>query len=253
MQSRLFNRSLKLSHPVLASMLSALLLIQIPLMANAQNSQSGFLDFNAYPYLSDVDDDAVATINAAAQLPNRFEYFSFINFGNQKSADELSDTTTYYTEQNVRWRLSEKSPLDLTVQMNFRTGVDNDRHRLGVRWRLNDSSYLKEFFDSIHLKYSINAHLLQFDHEPGDVWQLEHGFMMKFPWLSSRLYLAGFVDHTFGEKLAGNMPDNPIVAEAQLGFNIIEQLYFVTEYRINEYRRSDVNNLAAGIQYKIVW
>ena len=247
MCNRYFNR------PLLAGFIGALALLQLPITAQAQNSRSGFLDFNAYPYLSDVDDDSVVTINAAAQLPNRFEYFSLTNFGNQKTADELSDTTIYYTEQNVRWRISEQSPLDLTLQMNFRTGVDNDRHRLGARWRLNDSQYLQGFFNQLNLKYAINAHVIQFDDQPGNAWQLEHSFMMKFPWLSPRLYLAGFIDHTFGEKLASNIPNDPIVAEAQLGFNIIEQLYFVTEYRINEYRRSDVNNLAVGVQYKIVW
>ena len=240
-------------HSILTGLFIGLALLLVPLSGQAQNSRSGFLDFNAYPYLSDVDDDSVATINAAAQLPNRFEYFSLTNFGNQKTADELSDTTTYYTEQNVRWRISEQSPLDLTLQMNFRTGVDNDRHRLGVRWRLNDSHYLQEFFNKLNLKYAINAHVIQFDDQPGNAWQLEHSFMMKFPWLSQRLYLAGFIDHTFGEKLASNIPNNPVVAEAQLGYNIIEQFYVVTEYRINEYRRSDVNNLAVGVQYKIVW
>jgi nucleoside-specific outer membrane channel protein Tsx len=253
MHNTFVNHPMKLLRSGLIKCVFALALIQLPLIASAQNSKSGFLDFNVYPYLSDVDDDSVATINAAAQLPHRLEYFSLTNFGNQKNTQELGDTTTYYTEQNVRWRISDTSPLDLTLQMNFRTGEDNDRHRLGVRWRLNDSSYLKGMFNTLNLKYAINAHVVQFDNQPENVWQLEHSFFMKFPWLSPRLYLAGFIDHTFGEKLSSNTPNNPVVAEAQLGFNIIEQLYFVTEYRVNQYRRSDVNNLAAGIEYKIVW
>lgn len=76
---------------------------------------------------------------------------------------------------------------------------------------------------------------------------------MRFPYLSDRLYLSGFIDQTFNEQLPDNIPDDPIVAEAQLGFRLIENLYTVAEYRLNQYRRSDVNNLALGLQYKIRW
>lgn len=82
---------------------------------------------------------------------------------------------------------------------------------------------------------------------------MEHVFFMRFPYLSDRLYLSGFIDQTFNEQLPDNIPDDPIVAEAQLGFRLIENLYTVAEYRLNQYRRSDVNNLALGLQYKIRW
>ncbi len=219
----------------------------------AGNSQGGFLDFNLYPYLSDVNNDNTLTINLAAKLNNRFSYFSLTNFGNQGNQGELSDLDSFYTEQNIRWKIADKSPLDLTVQMNFRTGEDNDRHRLGVRWRLSDTEALSSFFKTIHMSYSINLHGIQFDSEDADVWQLEHVFKFTFPYLTDRLYLAGFIDHTFNQDLAADFPDNPIVGEVQLGFRLVENLYVITEYRINEYRRSDVNNLAAGIQYKITW
>jgi hypothetical protein len=38
-----------------------------------------------------------------------------------------------------------------------------------------------------------------------------------------------------------------------LGYRIVENLYAVAKYRINEYRRSDVNNLALGVEHKIQW
>jgi hypothetical protein len=38
-----------------------------------------------------------------------------------------------------------------------------------------------------------------------------------------------------------------------LGYRLVENLYAVAEYRINEYRRSDVNNLALGVEDKIKW
>ena len=217
------------------------------------NSETGMIDFNVYPYLSDVDDDNSVTINLAAKLKHRFSYFSLTNFGNQSDRSELSDSTSYYTEQNIRWAVSDQLPLDLTVQMNFRTGDDNDRHRLGLRWRLDDTVALTSIFDAVHLKYSINWHAVQFDDQDKHVWQLEHVFKLTFPYLTDRLYLAGFIDHTFNEKLNDNIPSNPVVAEVQLGYRVIENFFLVTEYRINQYRRSDVNNLAIGIQYTVNW
>ena len=222
-------------------------------MLHAGNSNGGFLDFNLYPYLSDVDSDNVLTINIAAKLKHRFSYFSLTNFGNQNNSEELSDLNTFYTEQNIRWKISDKSPLDLTLQMNFRTGEDNDRHRFGVRWRLSDTEALSSIFKYLNMSYSINFHAIQFDSEDADVRQLEHVFKLRFPYLTDRLYLAGFVDHTFNQDLGTGFPNNPIVGEVQLGFRLIENLFLITEYRINEYRRSDVNNLAIGIEYKITW
>lgn len=103
------------------------------------NSSSGFIDFNLYPILTSVDTDSVTTINIGAALNNGFSYFSLTNFYNQASEDELSDTVAYYTEQNIRWRVSDNYPIDLTAQLNFRTGDDNDRYRLGFRWRFNNT------------------------------------------------------------------------------------------------------------------
>jgi hypothetical protein len=214
---------------------------------------AGFFDLNAYPYMSDVSNDSSVTVNLFANLPNRFSYFSLTNLYNAANENELSQFDGYYTEQNLRWKLSDTSPFDLTLQLNFRTGKDNNRHRLGLRWRFNDTDLFKEFFKRLNLSYSINFHLIQFDHEPGNVWQMEHVVAMKFPSISERLYLAGFIDHTFNQKLPDSFPKRPVVAEFQLGYRLIDELYLIGEYRINEYRRSDVNNLALGVEYKLLW
>lgn len=232
------------------------LLLMLSMVTSAQevkNSTSGFLDFNIYPWLSDVDGDSVFTLNIGATIANSFSYFSLTNFSNQADRGAVEETSNYYTEQNIRWQLPNAPAFDLTAQLNLRSGMDNDRLRLGMRWRLQDSDFLREFFQTISLQWSINLHAIQIDHSDDNVWQLEHVFKLGFPSLSNRLYLAGFIDHTFGETLPDGFPSSPIVGEAQLGYRIVENLYGVLEYRINQYRRSDVNNLAAGIEYKIKW
>jgi len=222
-------------------------------LAQGKNSSGGFLDFNIYPHLTDVETDNIFTLNTLAKLPNRFSYFSLLNLSKQSDNSGLGDTVNYYTEQNLRWQISENSPFDLTMQLNFRSGEDNDRYRFGMRWRLNNTSYFSSFFKSINTSYSINFHVIQFDHEDADVWQMEHVLMMKFPYISNRLYLAAFADHTFNQDLADGMPSSPIVAEAQLGYRVADNFFLIAEYRLNQYRRSDVNNLAIGLQYKMIW
>ena len=229
------------------------IVINFQVSASVKDTSGGFIDANVYPYLSDVNNDNVISINAFAKLSNRFSYFSLINLGNEEDEDALSELNTFYTEQNIRWQVSKGSPLDLTLQMNFRSGDDNDRHRLGFRWRINDTQLFKAAFKAINLNWSINFHLKQFDNVSEDIWQMEHVFRMTFPTLTNRLYLAGFIDHTFNENLSDKMPSNPMVGEVQLGFRLIENLFLVAEYRVNEYRRADVNNMALGLEYLIKW
>ncbi len=235
------------------SLLVAMCCSGVGAAAASDSPITGFLDANLYPYLSDTDSDNYLTINAAANFGNGISYFSLSNFGNNTSSSGQSDKNTFYTEQNIRWRIAPSLPLDLTVQLNFRSGDRNDRQRLGVRWRLSDTKGLSDFFKAINMAYAINWHAVQFDHEEGYIWQLEHSFKFSFPSLSNRLYLAGFIDHTFNQTLPVGFPKRPVVGEAQLGFRLFDKMYAIAEYRINEYRRSDVDNLALGIQYKISW
>lgn len=216
-------------------------------------SRSGFVDLNVYPIMSDVDSDNTITVNIASTISDRVSYFSLSNFSDQEGKSKLSGIDSYYTEQNIRWKVTPTSPLDLTLQMNFRSGSNNDRHRLGVRWRLNDTPVLSDFFRSNYLSYSINLHAIQFDHESGRVWQMEHVFRVSFPYLSERLALSGFVDHTFNQELPDGYPSRPVVGEAQLSYRLFDNLHAIAEYRLNEYRRSDVNNLALGVEYKLSW
>lgn len=221
----------------------------LPFTANA----NGFFDINFYPVLTDVDSDSAFTLNIAKKLPGRFSYFSLTNLYGEERSGYLPGSIRYYTEQNIRWKITDDSPLDLTFQTTLRTGADNTRHSLGVRWRLQDTNALKEFMKSINLSYSINWHAVQIDHEDGYVWQIEHVWMMKFPAISERLYLSGFMDQTFNQDLPPGLPNVPIIGETQLGFQITGGLHAIVEYRLNQYRRQDVNNLAVGLQYKFNW
>lgn len=218
-----------------------------------KNSRGGMLDFNVYPYLSEVDSDSVFSLNMASGLPNRLSYFGFVNFYNQENETELQDTVNFYSEFNLRWQVSEGSALSATIQQVMRSSEDNDRTRLGVLWRLNETEGLKPFFNRIHARWAINLHAIQFDDNDANEWQLEHAYSLRFPYISDRLYMAGFIDHTFNESLPNSFPSNPIVSETQFGYRLIENVYAVYEYRINQYRVDNEINHAFGVEYKIKW
>ncbi len=239
---------------MLSILISTLALLTAPALAEAQtNSRGGMLSFNLYPYLSDVDSDSAVTLAAASSLASGFSYFGFVNFYNQEDANAATETTTFFTEQNLRWRPDPQTPWELTFQANMRSGEDNDRFRFGARLHLQQLPLLKSIFDTIHVKWAVNFHALQIDDDPAHAWQIEHSYSASFPYLSDRLYLAGFIDQGINETLPGNLPKRPIVSETQFGYRLIEQLYLVAEYRINQYRRNDVNNLAVGLEYKMLW
>lgn len=213
----------------------------------------GFIDINYYPIQTDTKSDNYLTVLTFLKFSDRVNYFGFANFGKIKGVGGVSDKDTFYTEQNLRWKISNDLPFDLNAQFNFRNGADNDRHRIGIRWRVSDTKGLSDFFKSINLSYTLIWHAVQFDHEDPYVWQLEHVFRMTFPSISDRLYLSGFADHTFNQDLPDGFPARPVVGEAQLGYRLVDSLFLVSEYRVNEYRRAEVDNLAFGVEYKLSW
>jgi hypothetical protein len=239
-------------------------LLSIPLFAKESGNQSidqekksskktidGFLDFNGY---YDTRDFSIITINALANFPYRFQYFSLTNFFSDIGDDNIFDLDSFYSEQNIRWSLSKKSPLDLTLQGVFRSGNNNDLMRSGIRWRLNNTKIFTKFFKKINVFYSINFHLLQTNFEDEiNGWQIEHVYRINlFPKnFDNRVYLTGFADHnmTYLAALQGN--NHYWVTEHQLGIKLISELYAVFEYRYNEYLRSRKNGFGLGLEYKI--
>jgi hypothetical protein len=122
-----------------------------------------------------------------------------------------------------------------------------------LRWLLNETSFLKGIFDTLNLSYALTLFPIQIDHEEAWVWQMEHAWRMTFPWLTDRLYMAGFMDHTFNEDLPAGYPADPIVTETQLGLRLVDSLYATAEVRLNEYRRAHTGNFVMGLEYKIRW
>ena len=105
----------------------------------------------------------------------------------------------------------------------------------------------------MNLVYRLTFHVKRFSSTDADAWQMEHFFRMTFPGLSDRLYLTGFLDQTFGLDAVEGRPSKPIVSEVQLGWRVYKGLHAVAEYRINEFRLENEENLAIGVEYQFRW
>ncbi len=229
------------------------IVLTMPAAGLAQESSGPprfMFDSNLYPFLDPVDGDTDLTFVINARFSPRFSYFSYINFSGLMGD---GDATFSRSEQNLRWSLAKNLPFDLNAQAIIVDGSGNDQFQLGLGWRLNDTAFMKDFFARINLLYRLSFYLKRWSSGDDKVWQMEHFFLMRFPWLSDRLYLSGFLDQSFDINLPGAFPDNPVVTEIQMGMRLFNNFYGIAEYRRNDFRLGNEENLAAGIEYKFRW
>jgi len=223
-------------------------LLIMPAIVLAQGPPRFSIDVNIYPYLDKVKDDTDLTLVANARITDRFSYFSFVNFRQTLDGDGAFDRT----EQNLRWTIVKDQPFDLNVQGVF-DDVAQDLWQLGIGWRLSDTAFMEKFFDRVNLIYRLTVHIARYSDGNDSGWQMEHFFRMTFPYISDRLYISGFLDHTFDAGLPDAFPERPIVTEIQIGARLFRQLYVVTEFRNNDFRLGAERNIAVGLEYKFRW
>ncbi len=228
----------------------ALALLAAPAVAQQSGPPILRIDFSLYPYQRTIDNDTDFTTTINASLPGRFSYFGYVNMSGVVTSGNAVFTRS---EQNLRYSVADKLPLDLSIQGIFVRGDGNDFYQLGISWRVHDTPGWAGFFDRINLIYRMNFQLKRFSVEDSSVWQMEHFFLMKFPNVSERLYLSGFLDQTYDQELPDALPKSPIVAEVQLGVRLWDNFYAIGEYRVNQRRVGSEYNFAAGIEYKFRW
>lgn len=221
-----------------------------PKISPKEHKNTGFLDFNFYPYMSTVPDNSV-TINALANLPNGFQYFSLTNFENDPNRDELTEIGPILTEQNLRWQPSDSLPLTFAAQALIRSGDSaNDALRMGPRFTLHDFKRGGKLFEAIGLSYWIAIYAVQFDHKAGNQWQMEHVFKAPvFPELfDNRVSISGFIDHNIDHD---GTSSSTWLEETQLAVRVFNQWHLVAEQRYNGFRKGAENSLGVGVEYLI--
>ena len=221
-----------------------------PAAVHAQGLPRLRIDTNIYPYQSQVDNDTDLTFITNAHLPARFSYFSYVNFRGLTTGGSFE---FFRSEQTLRWSINDHLPLDLSFQGVLIDGRGNDFSQLGVSWRVHDSPGLSDFFDRINLIYRVTFQVKRFGSADDGAWQIEQYFKLRFPGISKRLYLSGFIDKNFDLEVGDSVPANPVVLEVQGGVRFWKDFYAVAEYRKNEFRVGNESNLSVGVEYKFAW
>ncbi|MCY4523489.1 MAG: hypothetical protein OXB84_01990 [Halobacteriovoraceae bacterium] len=221
--------------------------LAFPVGISKKATATGFMDFN---YYYDSRDFNSLTIKNMANITDQTQYYSFVNYSNSSGSDKNLDKTKFYTEQNIRWAVIKNfMPVDLTTQWVIRSWNHNDILRFGPRLRVSTTKWLKKFFKYMNMRYTINFYVVNLGGNDNYNWQMEHVYkIMLFPkTFNNRIYISGFFDHNFistGDK---------IVTEHQIGFRIIDQLFIVSEYRLNEFFTSKKSGVGTGLEYKIIF
>lgn len=213
------------------------------------HKNSGFIDFNFYPYTT-VNTDNAVSVNTLVNLPHDFQYFGFINFERQPSEHALTETAGVFTEQNLRWQPWE-APVSLATQVMIRTGAqNNDVLRFGPRFAVHDFERFGPLLEKCHLQYWVAIYGAEFDYAAGYQWQMEHVFQWKVlpELLGDRVYIGGFADHVI-DHASGT--DATWVEEAQLGVRIAGEWFLVAEQRYNGFRRGSEASLGLGVEYVV--
>lgn len=216
---------------------------QIKPTKNPSKVIAGFIDPNIY---YDTRNRFDFTLNALAGLPHRFQYFTFSNYS---TSNETSDLSNFYSEHHLYWGISNKSPFDLLLQVMILSGEQNDAFRIGLRWRIGATQKLQNFFTKIGLTYNIALHGYQLDadnHRSPWLAQIEHFYRLTL--FKNRIYISGFAD----QDIYYNSPKIfAFVAEHQLGIRMIDNLFFVAEYRLNDYLPAKKTGVGLGLEYFI--
>lgn len=198
-----------------------------------KSENTGVIDLNLY---FDTRESADFTINLLANLPQRIQYFSFINLSGSTSSSEMD---AYYTEQHLRWNPIEKIPLDLTQLWTSISGPSNDNLFYGIRWRWNQSPFVGRLLNKADLTFFVNFHLIGFSTTAPAVGfpQMEYFYRWDIlpKKLNNRVYISGFVDQNLLWE-AENGKISSWVTEHQAGIRTCKEFYLIAEYRFNEYR-----------------
>ena len=209
--------------------------------------KGGFIDFNYY-----YDDRQlnVMTVNLLALLPADIQYFSLTDLTAPADSRDsgIFDLSNFYMEHHFRRPIAKDNewlkPLDWTVQYVDGSTV-KDLIRLGTRVRTQDiEGPIGEFVKKTGLWFNVDFHWYESD---GEGMEIEPVYGGKY--LDGFFIVEGFADIDFAQK---NDADDAIVTEHQVGIRLIDNLYYVTEFKYNGFRGDgDRWSTAFGLKYTI--
>ncbi len=211
---------------------------------------SGWAD---WLYAYDTRDMNHFRMDLGLKFPYRISFFTQNNINTTLNGDNF-DTTNYKSEHNIWWNPVEWVPVDIAWQWQMdNIPARNDNMRFGVRWRLNDTPIIDNFFEFAHLEFSSQIHPLQtdFDASPGYGISFEHCWVWSiFPEFigEDRASMEGFIDHGINWGSGSNHHD--IELENRLKVRTISKLYVIGELVYSDFYNENWG-ARIGLEYKL--
>jgi len=214
-----------------------------PLVKQAQRipivSQEEIVAFGDATYLFDHREYNTLTISGGFKnLPLGFNVWGFIDIhSDQNNESNRFDFTRYFLEYRLRrtldpeWVFGVKG-LGLEVEYNDSNGANNNLLRFGVNYK-HDIPLIAGQKSWMQWRY--------FPIQTNQYARSQAGIVYRFG-LTERLYISGFADFNIDEN-----GKNRWVAEPQLNYEIIDNVNFVLEGRINEYEGTNEKLSATGV------
>ena len=174
-----------------------------------------------------------------SDLPGGFAISGFTDFEGAKNSDSRSyDLVTHFTEIDLR--TSAWHGVALISELNSATGSDNDLGRFGLFYK-PELVLLKE----LNLFLFFKGFPVETDGEGG---QVNFTWNKNFPNIfAGRFSLGGFFDLNLE---SGPDSSSHIISDTQFRLRLIENLYFLVEYRHNDFLSSDKKHgVGIGIKY----
>ena len=172
----------------------------------------------------------------------KWQYFSLSDI---RSNDYNVDLNSFYSEHNLRYSVLDNK-YKITYQGVHRTGINNDKYRLGLL--VNISNILvADWFKKVNTWYFVNFHFIEmgYNYQLNAFPQMEHVYKINL--FKNKVYVNGFLDHNIS--VAEGKLVSKIVTEHQVGYNFYKNLFFVTEVRLNQFMN---NPFGVGIGLEVL-
>jgi len=214
-----------------------------PLVKQAQRipivSQEEIVAFGDATYLFDHREYNTLTLSGGFKnLPLGFNAWGFVDIhSDQNNESNRFDFTRYFLEYRLRrtldpeWVFGVKG-LGLEVEYNDSNGANNNLLRFGVNYK-HDIPLIAGQKSWLQWRY--------FPIQTDQYTRSQAGIVYRFG-LTERLYISGFADFNIDEN-----GKNRWVTGPQLNYEIIDNVNFVLEGRINEYEGTNGKLSATGV------
>ncbi len=207
---------------------------QIPI-----SSQQEIVAFGDATYLFDHREYNTLTISGGFKnLPLGFNAWGFVDIhSEQNNESNRFDFTRYFLEYRLRRTLDPEwvmgiQGLGLEVEYNDSNGANNNLLRFGIYYK-HDIPLITGQKSWVQWRYFPIQTNRNAKSQASMVYRIG---------LTDRFYVSGFADFNIDEN-----GKNRWVAEPQLNYEIIDNVNFVLEGRINEYEEANPNLTSTGV------